>query len=74
MIIWLLFILVCAYNYIDIYQTYLLFQCGAVEVNPVLLIFMSDSQDITTIIIIKTIVISILGVLLYLRNKIDGRY
>ena len=69
MINWLLYIALCGYNALDVYQTQMLFDCGAVEANLLLLLFMETPTDIQPIIIIKVIFLGFLGIFLYIHNK-----
>jgi len=69
MIMWCFYIVLLAYNILDVYQTNLLFELGAVEGNPILGLFMSHPNDIKTIIIIKTIMFAFLGVFVFIYNR-----
>ncbi len=70
MIIWLLYLTICAFVALDVYQTNWLFHFGAEEANPLMLLFMENSRDIKTIIVIKVITLLILSVVLFIyQNK-----
>lgn len=69
MINYLLFITLCIYNALDVWQTNMLFGCcDAYEANPVLRFFMRYDHDIQTIIIIKCTVLAIVGIGLVMRR------
>jgi hypothetical protein len=69
MILWMFYVTLLAYNILDVYQTNLLFGLGATEGNPILGLFMSNPHDIQTIIIIKIIMFTFLGIFVYIYNK-----
>jgi len=69
MILWCFYIVLLAYNILDIYQTNLLFSFGATEGNFILGLFMSNPKDIQAIIIVKSIVFMFLGIFIYIYNK-----
>jgi len=66
---WFLFFTLCIYNLLDVYQSKLLFELGLMEANPILLLFMKSDIDWKTIAIIKTTILSALGILLFVHYK-----
>jgi len=63
------YIVLLAYNILDVYQTNLLFGFGAYEGNYILTLFMNHPHDIQSIIIVKSIVFIFLGIFVYIYNK-----
>ena len=74
-IIWLLFVVVCLYSVIDTIQTYWLFNLGFSEANPILLFFIGlFGGNLQAIIIVKIIVLTLLGFMLLLRQKLTNKH
>ena len=69
MIIWLLYITLFVYNMLDVYQTKILFDYGAIEMNPILVCIISNPTDIYTIILLKLFFLISLGILIYINNR-----
>ena len=69
-IIWLMFAVICIYSALDVYQTKMLFDCGAVEANPLLQWLITVYGTWKIIIVVKIIILLImgLGIGLWLRD------
>lgn len=70
-IIWLLFSLLIIFQFLDIWQTYLLLETGVIhEANPIMKYFFKEFGFWKSCIVIKLIVMLFLGVIikLYIRE------
>ncbi len=65
----LLFLALVAYNILDVYQTKLLFDVGAIEANPLLSYLIDVTGTWISIIITKVFFLFILGLGLYLNFR-----
>lgn len=72
-IVWALFSLVCVYQGLDVYQTYLLLQLGCQEVNPIVRLSIAWFGVVPGMIMTKLLFVIILGIPLYIYQKIDRR-
>ncbi|MFA6711684.1 MAG: DUF5658 family protein [Candidatus Caldatribacteriota bacterium] len=69
---WILFFVIVIYQILDAYQTKLLFDVGATELNPLLAHFIDESDSTSSfykILTFKAIPITILGIALFLFLK-----
>lgn len=71
-IVWLLFIVVVAYNWLDVWQTKLLIDLGAEEANPLMRYLFDITGDVSLIALCKFLILSLLGTLIYFRLKREG--
>jgi len=69
MILWLFYITICIYSVLDLYQTKLLLDLGAVEANPILNWLMLKTDSWLSIGYFKGFWLSLLGVSLYRYRK-----
>jgi hypothetical protein len=58
---WLLFAVICVYSALDVYQTKMLFDCGAHEANPILRWLIESTGTWLIIIFVKLILLAVLG-------------
>ncbi len=72
-IIWALYIALIFYNMVDAWQTIMLLNLGAEEVNPILDYFINLSGTDYSIFAVKAVPIVILGVLLIIYQRQSGR-
>ena len=75
LILYMMASVILAYSALDVYQTWLLFQFGAVEGNPILvwLIKTTGLPDITAIIVFKSVFLAALFGLIYIyKPKTTG--
>jgi len=70
-ILWTIFFVLCLYCFVDIYQTKMLFDLGAYELNPFLKWLMDVTGTWWSILIFKYIVLVFLG---YWLNKYQIAY
>jgi hypothetical protein len=70
MIVWLLFLTLCVYQALDVWQSYWLFKVGAEELNPLVAAGM-DEGGILFLVYLKTlwILILFLGLLIQRRKS-----
>ena len=72
-IIWLLFIIVCIYQALDIWQTHLLLELGAYERNPIICLLAERIGSMgQAIILLKAFFVTLLGVGLVLLGRRKG--
>ena len=73
-LVWTLFGVICAYHWLDAYQTYLLLQFGCKEINPLVKLSMDQLGVIPGLLAIKLLGMTMLGVFLvhYQRTKRGG--
>jgi len=69
-IAWLLFAVICVYSALDVYQTKLLFDCGAIEANPILQWLIDLSGTWIIIIVVKLLILLIMGYCIWVINKV----
>ncbi len=69
MVNWSLYIGLCCYNILDIYQTIILFSLGVWEGNPLYRLLMRNENDILPIIVVKLSILIILGIFIYKHQK-----
>ena len=73
-IAWLLFVVICVYSALDVYQTKMLFDCGAIEAieaNPLLQWLINVSGTWRIIIVVKLLILLFMGYCVWLINKVD---
>ena len=70
-LIWAMFGVICAYSWLDAYQTYILIQVGATEFNPIIAWCIKKRGLIQGLVIPKVFVLSFLawGLHKYLTKK-----
>lgn len=70
MLVWLLFVALVGYNILDVYQSILLFQLGAYEINPIINYIAIYTGLIPSIVILKSFwLIVLLGLLIIKKEK-----
>lgn len=60
LIVWLLVLVVIAYQAVDVWQTYLLLELGAAEANPLLAYLMSLIGDLPGLVLFKAFFVAAL--------------
>ena len=68
-IIWLMYFVIFSYNMLDIYQTKLLLDLGAYEVNPLLGYLMDITGSWTVVVFFKLFFLMGLGILLIIQQR-----
>ena len=68
-IIWGLYFALVLYNIVDIVQTQMLLSLGAHEANFLLAFFMGIMGNVVGMIVVKSILLLLLGVLLFIRMR-----
>ena len=68
-IIWGLYFALVLYNIVDIVQTQMLLSLGAHEANFLLAFFMGIMGNVVGMILVKSILLLLLGVLLFIRMR-----
>lgn len=68
-ICWLLFVVIFFYSMLDAYQTKLLFDLGATELNPILDWMIEKTGTWKVIIYVKVFLLGLLGVCMFLNKK-----
>ncbi len=74
MITWLLFITLCVYQALDVWQSYWLFKIGAEEGNPLIVAGMSEG-GIMFLVYLKTlwVLVLLLGLLIHRRKSKEAK-
>lgn len=68
MILWLLFLLVCVFNVVDVWQTYMILEMGGKEANPFLAWAIEAFGFWQAMFLIKGLLLLVLGILLKLQS------
>jgi hypothetical protein len=67
--IWVIWCLLCVYGLLDIYQTKMLLDLGAMELNPLMAWLMDWAGSWWPLLIVKVFFLGMLGVLIYMERR-----
>lgn len=69
LLIWALFLCVCAYSILDYYQTVALLESGATELNPLVKLVIDINGDLKNILYFKVTGLTFAAVVLFIYLK-----